>query len=103
MLTNLSLHVSSGSNCTSAIVGSRVYGDTLPPLLTIALCGQFSCRGQSIDYALALVTIARDSESEQLFFNRSTVFTEGCSSANASYPVCLLKGILINSNLPVTC
>ncbi len=34
ILTNLSLRVSSGCYCTSTIVGSRVYGNTLSRLLT---------------------------------------------------------------------
>ncbi len=39
-LTNLSLSVSSGSYCPSAIVGPRVYGNTLVTLFIIPLCGQ---------------------------------------------------------------
>ncbi len=40
-LTNLNLSVSSGSYCTSEIVGSRVMvTHFLPYLLTVPLCGQ---------------------------------------------------------------
>ncbi len=38
----------------------------------------------------------------QLFFNHSTVFTEGYDWTNVGHPVCLLKGILIDSNLPAS-
>ncbi len=31
------------------------------------------------------------------------VCTEGCNSAIIGHPVCLLKDILTDSNLPVTC
>ncbi len=40
----------------------------------------------------------------QLFFlNQSTVFTKRCDWTNVGYPANLFKGILIDSNLPVTC
>ncbi len=39
----------------------------------------------------------------QLFFNHSTVFTEWCDWTNVGHPADLFKGILIDSNLPVTC
>ncbi len=39
----------------------------------------------------------------QLFLNRSTVFTERFDWTNVGHPTDLLKGILIDSNLPVTC
>ncbi len=40
----------------------------------------------------------------QLFFlNHSTVFTDGCDWTNVGHPVRLLKNILVDSNLPVTC
>ncbi len=78
------------------------------------------------------VTIARDSESEYPFYfvgqfcriwaghlfspflkvgrlcgncflNHSTLIPIGCDWANVGHPACLLKKILIDSNLPVTC
>ncbi len=37
------------------------------------------------------------------FLNQSTVFTSGCDRTNAGHPAGLFKGILIDSNLPITC
>ncbi len=92
----------------------------------------FSGRNQSIGCAVAWVTKTRDSEYEYPFYllgqfcriwaghlsspfhkvgrlcdncllNHSTVFTDGCDWTNVGHPVCLLKTILIDSNLPVIC
>ncbi len=72
ILTNFSLSVSSGSYCTSAIVGFSVYGNTFATLFThfprCVDCETFSGRNQSIGCYLAWVTIARDSESEHPFY-----------------------------------
>ncbi len=92
----------------------------------------FSCRNQSIGCAVAWVTIARDSEPEypfhpvgkcyrvraghlfspflkvgrlydNCFLNHYSVFIDGCDWTNVGHAVCLLKIVLIDSNLPVTC
>ncbi len=39
----------------------------------------------------------------QLFFNPSKVFTERCDRTNVDHRADLFNGILIDSNLPVTC
>ncbi len=63
-------HVSSGSYCTSAIVGSRVYSNTLATLLSHCLDSEmFSGRNQNIGCALAWGTVACDSESEHPFYS----------------------------------
>ncbi len=93
---------------------------------------KFRDRNQSIGCALTWVTIARDSVSDypfnpagqfrricaghlfspflqlgrlcdNCFLNYSSVFTEGCVWTNEGHPVFILKSILIDSNLPVTC
>ncbi len=92
----------------------------------------FSGQNQSIGCAVAWVTIARGSETEYPFYlvgrfcriweghifspflkvgrlcnncflNHSTIFTDGCDWTNVGHPFSLLKNILIDSNLPVTC
>ncbi len=70
-LPKLSLSVSSGSYCTSEIVGPRVMvTHLLPYILTIPLVDseKFSVRNQGVGCALAWVTIARDSESDYPFY-----------------------------------
>ncbi len=65
-LTNLSLRVSSGSYCTSLIVGSRVYSNTCYLIYSLSHCVEsevFSDRDQSICCDVAWVSIARDTES----------------------------------------
>ncbi len=67
-LTNLTLSVSSGSYCTSVIVGFSFYGKKLLPYFqTIPLCGLWNVQ-RSIGCSLAWVTIARNSESEHPFY-----------------------------------
>ncbi len=69
--TKLSLSVSSGSYCPSAIFGSRVYGYPIATLFThypIVWTVKSSAVGNNIGCALARVTIARDSESDYPFY-----------------------------------
>ncbi len=69
--TKLSLSVSSGSYCTSIIVGSRVMVTHLLLIYSLSHCVDsetLSVLNQGVGCALAWVTIARDSESDYPFY-----------------------------------
>ncbi len=134
-LAKLSLSVSSGSYCTSEIVGSRVMvTHLLPFILTIPLCGQWKVQWSEPEYwlccsvgyystwlwiRLSILSCAANPQDlcRSLIFSLpiggEIMFQLFFESLNSFYCEMrlnkfrpsgwLVKSILIDSNLPVTC